>query len=256
MPKDIPYYWGEGQPRAIRFSYEDTLGGYLYMFKIILNLLEIILEAPMVAEPSDELNTRYVLLLEYFYSIHATRTDFKHIPNVRFDKFASLIKIDHKFIQSWKDEKPKYVEQLRIIDGQYKSIMYGDSLIVPRNLTYIIDSLARLLTMHQKNANPSLDEKRKPALPPNYNWESENVYNAGSIKIEFTSTDDNDRKILFKMLTRANGEPVKVSNMGKKIKKSPQKVRIIIAQLKDKVKITNLTILTERKGAYWLSINR
>ena len=86
MPKDIPYYWGEGQPKAIRFSHEDTLGRYLHMLKIIINTLETILEAPMVIEPNDELNTRNVLLLEYFYSIHLVRTENLFNPGKKRDR--------------------------------------------------------------------------------------------------------------------------------------------------------------------------
>ena len=253
MPKSIPYYWGEGQPKAIRFSYEDSLGGYLHMYKIILDTLEKILEAPIVVEPDDELNTRYVLLLEYFYSIHTTRTDFKHIPDVRFDKFASLIQIDQKFIQAWKEEKPEYIELLRIIDGQFKSLMYGEHFKIPRNLFYVTDSLASLLSHHQESA-PALQEKERPPLPPSFTWETGTVYRVGALAIEFTTARDNVRRTIFKMLTEANGEPVKVHDIERKVHESAQKVRIIISQLKDKIKNTNLTIQTDRKGAYFLSL--
>lgn len=252
MPKHIPYYWSENQPKAIRFSYEDSLGGYLYIYKIILNTLERILEAPIIVDPDYELNTRYVLLLEYFYSIHATRSDFKHIPNVRFDKFASLIQIDQKFIQNWKEEKPKYIELLRIIDGQYKSLMYGD-FTIPRNLTYVIDSLTYLLSYHEELTNSPFQEQIKSPLPPSCIWETENCYRVGDLKILFSSSKKNSRKIIFKMLTKANGEPVKVREMAKKLDESAQKIRIIIDQLKDKVKKSNLTIKTDRKGAYFLT---
>jgi len=254
MPKDIPYYWGEGQPKAIRFSYEDSLGGYLHMFKTILNILEVVFESPQVVEPDNDLNFRYALLLEYFYSIHTTRTDFKHIPNVRFDKFASLIQIDQRYIQSWKEEKPKYIESFRIVDGQFKSIMYGEPHL-PRNLVFLLDSLKDVLARHQEKVNPLVVEsiENKP-LPPNFTWESENLYRVGVVAVEFSSAKGNDRRALLKMLVKANGSPVKVKDMEKRIGKTAPNVRIILSQLKDKIQNTNLTLLTDRKGAYRLAL--
>ena len=158
MPKDCPYYWSEGQ---LRFSYEDSLGGYLFIYKKLLRILEVVLENKKIVEPYEHLKHLYVWLLEYFYVI-TMRKDFEHIPKIDFKKFASLINIDHNFANEWLNQKPKYIDYLRILDAEFKATQYSFSDVkIPRNLSLMMSPLDDELKHHlDVTSTTFLDDKK------------------------------------------------------------------------------------------------
>ncbi len=148
MPKDYPYYWSMGLPKEIRFSYIDSLGDYLFIYNKILEILKVVLEGEKLVEPEEDLQNRYVWLLEFFYVI-PTREDFKHIPKIDFKKFASLLNVDMDFVDEWKKQKPKYLDYLRLLDAEFKATRYSyDHVKAPRNLMLMMSSLEDCLKRH------------------------------------------------------------------------------------------------------------
>lgn len=244
MPKDYPYYWNMGQPKAIRFSYEDSLGGYLYMYKKILEILEVVLESPKVIEPYEGLKHLYVLLLEYFYSVQK-REDFKHIPPIDFKKFASLILVNQEFAIEWKKQKHKYIDYLRLIDGEFKATSYSfDHVRIPHNLHLMMSPINDNLKHHLDLVKEAIDNT-------NHNYQSY----ADKLFTAHKST----RRSIFLILEDSKNEWVQNRMILKKLNITYNDFRSIITQIRKIVVekgLSNLIhIMSDRKGAYKLTIS-
>lgn len=242
MPKDYPYYWSEGQPKNIRFSYEDSLGGYLFIYKKLLRILEVVLENKKIVEPYEHLKHLYVWLLEYFYVI-PMRKDFKHVPKIDFKKFASLINIDQNFSNEWLNQKPKYIDYLRILDAEFKATQYSFSDVkIPRNLSLMMSPLDDELKHHLDiTSSTFLDDKK--------------IIN--NFTLSFTAGKSH-KKSIYKLLENNKNEWVDKKEILKKVDIKYDDFRSIISQLRNdiiKQELTNsLKIENNKKGRYKLTV--
>jgi hypothetical protein len=232
---------------------------YLLIGQETMSLLTEVYYVERYIKPSDELNRKYLILIELLDNLGKL----KHDPNNKFNfkKYPDLFQSNTTEKDFWKVEgeyhDPRFGTEMQVD-------RYGGVTVLPDDLDNLLMEIHELVTDFKYQKNIKTKHKNSISsskLPDTFYWDKtgkEYVLD-DSHKIVFTAKISKKIK-LFKMLTDENGGWVSKKDIAKKLKIKDEDIRSMISQLKKDIKKYKsdeiITIDTNNSGSIKLTSNR
>lgn len=229
---------------------------YLLIGQETMDLLNEVYNVERYIRPSDELNHKYLVLIELLDKLKNLKYDSHNIFD--FKKYPDLFQSNSTLDDITKVENeyhtPRFYTEMQVD-------LHSGVTVLPDDLENLFRETKELLVdfKHQKNnktqyKTPILSSR----LPDIFHWDKtgkEYILDKDH-KIIFTANKSKKLK-LFKMLTDENGSWVSKIDMAKTIKVKDQDIRSIVSQLRNDVKKYHsdkiLSIDTNNMGSYKLT---
>lgn len=232
---------------------------YLLIGQETMDLLNEVYNVEHYVRPSEELNHKYLVLVELLDKLHNLKYDQRELFN--FKKYPDLFQSDTtlKDIEEVRNKypSPRFNTELQVD-------LNGGVTVLPDDLETLFKETKELLIdfKYQKNIKTKYKTPILPSkLPEIFHWDKtgKEYILDDNHKIMFTAKKSKKLK-LFKMLTDENGGWVSKKDMAKILKTKDEDIRSMASGLrKDIIEYQSdkiISIDTNNKGSFKLTSKR
>lgn len=208
---------------------------YLLIGQEVMTLLNEVYDVDRYIKPSDELNRKYLILIELLDNLGKLKHDPNNVFN--FKKYPDLFQSSMGQNDFTKVEgeyhTPRFYTEMQVD-------LNGGVTVLPDDLDNLFKEIHELLTEFRYQKNKRTQNKTPVLvneLPDTFHWDKtgKEYILDDNHKIIFTAKKSKKIK-LFKMLTDKNGDWVNKKNIAKLLKIKDEDIRSMISQLNKDIK--------------------
>ncbi len=228
----------------------------LHLYQAFSKLYEILDKvACSTNKPDKNLNYYYQLLNSFFFTLIDQQDS---LLTLEQNRYPDLKLMYNQLKQDWSKDRSKYKQQL--------ALLKTEATINTPIFSKPVSSFSSLFSAIDQELNKFKNRSNTKAATPQIITPLDDLVSINLEKrvilvdkkqVRFSPQENNMRWTITKMLVRANGQFVEISDLANKIDRTAKEIRSYVSQLNKKLikkNITEIEIVPSNEGSYRIAI--